>query len=399
MNESLGDLTAACIKCGFCLESCPTFRLSGNEVESPRGRINLVRAAVEGEIEWKDTQHSLDTCLGCRACETACPSGVRYGAILESSRVELRRRSHNQAYDGLLNLMTSPSALQAQLIAARLLPTTRIPRFLSKFISNDPPEADLPRVSDAYPWPPVEAKSLPPVRGEVALLEGCVMRVLYPDVNEATVRLLRRVGLRVVPVDVGCCGALHAHAGDATTASEREEAMRQLLPIDMPLVVNSAGCGSHLLETRIASQVAEISTLLVANGLHQRLQTAPGLSNTTVTYHDACHLAHGQGVRSAPRELIAAIPGVTLVELSEPDTCCGSAGTYNLTQPRRARALLDRKWENIVATGASIVATGNPGCHAWISQAAREQGRQVRIMHTLDLLESAFSGLRPEAEF
>jgi len=215
------------------------------------------------------------------------------------------------------------------------------------------------------------------------------MHVLFPRVHEATRRLLRRVGYEVREVS-GCCGALHAHNGFRSKALAMSERITSTLTTGETLVVNSAGCGSFLKEH--SHNVRDLSEFLLENGLAGQLSKSNGV-NQMVTYHDACHLSHGQGIRKQPRKLIQAIPELKYVELREADMCCGSGGIYNLTQPTLARQLLDRKWKNITETGAEIVATANPGCHAWIDQTARDEGRKVRVLHTAELLESAFSGL------
>jgi glycolate oxidase iron-sulfur subunit len=229
------------------------------------------------------------------------------------------------------------------------------------------------------------------------------MRVLFPRVHQATRRLLRRVGYTVRETKQGCCGALHAHNGYLDDASKMGSALVEAMPDGLPVVVNSAGCGStmkeydHLLDKEgFASRVADASEFLFANGLLEALLGAPGFTER-VTYHDACHLSHGQRITQSPRDLIRAIPGVEYVELPEAEMCCGSAGIYNVTQPKMARTLVERKMANVERTGALLVATGNPGCHAWIAQAAREHGGTVRVLHTMELLEAAFSGLYVEA--
>jgi glycolate oxidase iron-sulfur subunit len=224
------------------------------------------------------------------------------------------------------------------------------------------------------------------------------MRVLYPDVHVALQRLLRRIGYTVIENEGGCCGALHAHNGMLGDANQKVDTLAAALPKDVPLIVDSAGCGSWLKDPSgrasvLASRVFDAAEFLHANGLLESLKTSPGL-NATATYHDACHLAHGQRIRHEPRDLIQNVPRLKFVELTESDMCCGSAGVYNLTQPGYARRLLDRKWANVEASGAEILATGNPGCHSWIQQASDEHGRKVRVVHTLELLESSFSGLR-----
>jgi len=283
-----------------------------------------------------------------------------------------------------------------QLGLAKLLPGKRIPGVLSRLLSGQAPEADRPVAPSAYSFPPLDEAPLPPIKGEVYVLEGCVMRVLYGRVNEITKRLLRQVGFAVRVVDQGCCGALHAHNGYLDAARSMGQGLSAQFSDDLPIVVNSAGCGSTMKEyenlgVALRGRVFDAAEFLAANGLGEVLSTR-GKLEATVTYHDACHLSHGQGIRREPRELLAAIPGVTMVELNEAEMCCGSAGIYNLTQPKMARTLLERKWGNVEQTGASIVATGNPGCHAWISQAAREHGQTVEVLHTLEVLERALSG-------
>ncbi len=387
---SLSDLTSQCIRCGFCLEACPTFVLSGRETESPRGRIYLARSADEGKVEWEETRHALDTCLGCRACEPACPSGVKYGEILEQARDTLGAKP---GVKNLIDGLSDPAAVRRQLALSRLWPGSKVPGFVSKGLSDEPSVADLPRSPKKRDWPSIDESTLPSIKGRVAILEGCVMRVLYPDVHIALRRLLRRIGYTVVENDAGCCGALHAHNGMLDEAHQKVEALSRELPKDVPLIVDSAGCGSWLKDSiGREARVVDASEFLLANGLIDQLKASPGL-DLTVTYHDACHLAHGQRIKDEPRALIQAIPGLTFVELVESDMCCGSAGVYNLTQPGYAKRLLDRKWANVLATGAEIVATGNPGCHAWIEQASREAGGRVKVVHTLDLLEASFTGL------
>ncbi len=411
--QSLDDLTTRCIRCGFCLEACPTFVITGSELESPRGRIYLVRSADEGKLDWvDDVKPHIDRCLGCRACEPACPSGVKYGEILEMARDTIEQKQHDVSKSMLLASTTKPGLLKAQLALSKLLPSPfrgggaggegpgRIPSFLSRWISGVSPEADLPVPQKLADLPPLDETSLPAIKGEVYLLEGCAMRVLFPRVHQATRRLLRRVGYVVRETNQGCCGAMHAHNGHLSDARNLAEKLMATMPEDLPVIVNSAGCGSTMKEygellgsesgTEFGCRVRDPSQFLLANGLLEELEKAPGLS-LRATYHDACHLAHGQRITQEPRQLLAAIPNLTLVPLPESDMCCGSAGIYNITEPAMARTLLERKYENIASTGATIVATGNPGCHAWIAQAAREHGKQVQVLHTMELLEASFA--------
>lgn len=336
---------------------------------------------------------SLEPCLGCRACETACPSGVEYGALAELARDRLNNISPKGPRKLLLDGLTNPKKMRLQLLLGRLWPGTRVPAFVSKMISGESAEANLPRSQQGSHWGPLDEAALPAIKGEVALLEGCVMRVLFPRVHEATKRLLRRVGYHVSDMDLGCCGSLYAHSG---YLSESEKLVEQFdsRAGDMTVIANSAGCGSHLKDNSRA-KVFDISEFLMSEGMAKLLAQTAGM-NRTVTYHDACHLSHGQKITSQPRQLIKSIPGIKFTELEEADRCCGSAGIYNIVQPKMARRILDRKWGHIEKTDAEILVMGNPGCHAWIQQAASEHGGRVAVLHTAELLESAFSGLPQE---
>lgn len=397
-HHDLEELTTHCIRCGFCLESCPTFKITGAEHESPRGRIYLVRGALEGKLPWQEIQEPLDHCLGCRACETACPSGVEYGAILELARERLGSKPATKA---LLTGLTNPGLAKIQFTLGRMLPGKRMPAALSRLIAGSPAEADLPKPQPTIPWPELDESKLPPVTGQVALVLGCVMRVLYDPVHTATKRLLRRVGLETLEIAAPCCGALHAHAGMLDEARTRALQMAAAIPPEVPIVLNSAGCGSTMREygfldpslKGVAARVRDLSEILLEHGLVEALQEAPGFGGKRITYHDACHLAHGQKVTQPPRELLKAIPGAEFVEIDEADTCCGSAGIYNVVQPQMARALLERKWGHISASGATLVSTGNPGCLAWIEQKSRETGQQIAVEHTAITLERAWTAV------
>lgn len=399
MNKDLAELTTHCIRCGFCLESCPTFTETASELESPRGRIYLVRSAIEGKLRWQeDVREHLDRCLGCRACETACPSGVEYGAILEMARAKIDTEKPPAGKRLLLKSMTNPGALRVNLALGRLWPGRRIPGPFSRFVSGQAPEVDRPTPQPTDTWPALDESSLPQVRGEVYMLEGCAMRVLFPRVHEATRRLLRRVGFTVREVSQGCCGSMDIHNGNLEEGTRLARKLASAMSDDLPVIVDSAGCGSAMRHygdlfpegAAFSARVRDVSEFLLGEGLSDVLARSHGLS-ATVTYHDACHLAHGQKIWKAPRELLRAVPRLTLREMEEADTCCGSAGIYNVTQPALARQLLERKWRNVEATGASIVATGNPGCHAWIAQAAREHAAAVRVLHTAELLEESLA--------
>ena len=398
--HDLDELLTHCIRCGFCLEDCPTFVETGNELESPRGRIYLVRSALEGKLNWQeDVKPHMDLCLGCRACETSCPSAVEYGAIFEMARNIIETERPSISKKALLAGTTNPAMFKMQLNASKLMTGGRVPKFVSKMLSGTSSQADLPTPQAKPNFPRLEPTT--EVKGEVFMLIGCAMQVLYPRVHECTVRLLRRVGYVVKTVDQACCGSLHAHNGDLKTAREKATALAMAFEGPIPIIVNSAGCGSTMKEyddligdvaIPFTQRVFDISEFLLANGLIDLLKQSPGLGGAKVSYHDACHLSHGQKITSQPRELIQAIPNSKYVELEESMMCCGSAGVYNVLQPDMARRLLDRKVSHIKETRADIVATGNPGCHAWIAQGCREQ-KSSRIMHTAELLEAAFVGL------
>lgn len=400
-THDLSELTTHCIRCGFCLESCPTFKVTGEETESPRGRIYLIRSAVEGKLDWKeDVAPHMDRCLGCRACETACPSGVEYGAIFELAKERIEAVRPSIVRKTMLKGLTQPTVARLQFKFAKLLPQRKMPGFMNRWIADGPAEAKIPTPMPKRTFAPLDEGQLQPIRGEVALLLGCVMRVLYDPVHEATERLLRRAGFRVHRIQSPCCGALHAHSGLLDEARAFARQLIDAVPAGMPIVVNSAGCGSTMKEysalnpdwAEFAHRVVDVSEFLEREGFAEVLRSSHGVE-AIATYHDACHLAHGQGITEAPRVLLRAIPRLVLRELPEADTCCGSAGIYNIQQPQLARQLLDRKWANVERTQAQIVVTGNPGCHAWIEQGSAEHGGRVRVLHTMEMLEAAFSGL------
>jgi len=402
------DGLRACVHCGICLPQCPTYRVLGEEMDSPRGRVYLMRAAAEGRAELTPgLARHLDLCLGCRACETACPSGVPFGQLLEATRAQLDRKgvrapeSAHATLEWALSIFPHPDRLGALLWPLRLYQASglrtlvRASGMLAPFKRLQAMDALLPRVlPSATPLPeliPARGRA----RGRAALLIGCVQRFFFPEINLATARLLSAAGWEVVvPRGQGCCGALHLHAGRLDEFRAMARSLMATLGQDVDMVVtNAAGCGSALKEyghwlgderaERFAGLVKDISEVLVDADLPL------GELRETVTYHDACHLAHGQKVRAQPRELLGRIPGLTLVELKDSDLCCGSAGVYNLLEPEMAAELGRRKVERIRETGARIVATGNPGCIMQISQQALEAGLALEVMHPVTLLSHA----------
>jgi glycolate oxidase iron-sulfur subunit len=338
-------------------------------------------------MDWSDEARApLDSCLGCLACETACPSGVKYGEILERARerslVEAPPR-HSWFRGKFLDALTHPVALRLQLTLARVVPSREMPKVLAKLLSDDPPVARLPVARAGR-----KTREEPGLE-RVALLGGCVMEVVFPQVHEATERLLARVGLAAKRTK-GCCGALHAHAGYLEEGRRRAERILEQAQ-GLRLVTNSAGCGSWLRKLAAPGAVVDATEVLAERGLAERLQETPGLPGTTATYHDACHLAHGQGVRSAPRLLLAVVPRLRTIDLPDSETCCGSAGIYNLLQPKMAAELSRRKWARIAGTGASLVLAGNPGCLAWL-ESSRPSECSAKVAHTLEALDWSFEG-------
>jgi len=402
------DGLRACVHCGICLPQCPTYRVLGEEMDSPRGRVYLMRAAAEGRAELTPgLARHLDLCLGCRACETACPSGVPFGQLLEATRAQLDRKrvrareSAHATLEWALSIFPHPDRLGALLWPLRLYQASglrklvRASGILAPFKRLQAMDALLPRVLPGASSLPELIPARGRARGRAALLTGCVQRFFFPEINLATARLLSAAGWEVVvPRAQGCCGALHLHAGRLDEFRAMARSLMATLGRDVDIVVtNAAGCGSALKEyghwlgdeeaERFAGLVKDISEVLVDADLPL------GELRETVTYHDACHLAHGQKVRAQPRELLRRIPGVTLVELTDSDLCCGSAGVYNLLEPEMAAELGRRKLERIRETGARIVAAGNPGCIMQISQQALEAGLALEVMHPVTLLSRA----------
>jgi glycolate oxidase iron-sulfur subunit len=404
------DAIRSCVHCGICMPQCPTYRVLGEEMDSPRGRIYLMRAAAEGRIGMTETfARHMDLCLGCRACESACPSGVPFGRLLETTRAQLARGGPAGPTRGLghliLALAPHPDRLAAVFALARLyqrsglqrlVRSSRLLRPSSRLASTDALLPPLPRAE----WLPEMVPATGARRGRVGLLTGCVQRYLYPGVNAATVRLLSLAGYDVViPRRQGCCGALELHAGRVEALRARARALAAAFPPDVDLIVtNAAGCGSAMKEyghwlpdeaavVALSRTVRDVSEVLAAAELP--LTRLP----VTAAYHDACHLAHGQGIRDEPRALLARIPGLTLVPLPDSDLCCGSAGVYNLLEPEIAGRLLEMKIARICETGARVVAAGNPGCLLQIARGCRERGLPIEVVHPVELLaRSAAAG-------
>jgi glycolate oxidase iron-sulfur subunit len=412
------ELVKDCVHCGFCLPSCPTYVLWGEEMDSPRGRIHLMKTGLEGEPLSESMVGHFDACLGCMACVTACPSGVRYGTLITDTRAQVERRYDRPRREQLLReaifwlfpypkrlrLLRGPLALYQRSGLERLLRRTglldRLPPTLRMMESLAPP------LTRRRPLPERVAAS-GRRRAVVGMLTGCVQDALFPEVNAATARVLAAEGCDVViPSGQGCCGALSQHMGREQEAISFARALIERFEaaaVDY-VVVNAAGCGSamkeyaHLLRDdpdyaaraqAFVECTRDVSELLVELG-----PVAPRHPlNVTIAYHDACHLGHAQGIRTQPRELLRAIPGMTVTEIAEADLCCGSAGIYNLLNPEPATKLGDRKAHNVLATGASVLVSANPGCLMQIAASTRRLGGNLTLTHTVTVLDASVRGV------
>ena len=393
-----------CVHCGFCLPACPTYLVLGEEMDSPRGRIVLMKQVLEGDLAPEDALPHIDRCLGCLGCVTACPSGVKYGELLTPFRERAERKTRSPLdrlrRRLLLETLERPVLFR---VAARFGALARMGQALLPEFARPALQLLPSRLPPPAPLPPV-AVPRGVRRARVALVAGCVQQALDPDINLATVRVLSRNGVEVVvPPAQGCCGALALHVGDGARARRRAAALVRSFPRDVDAVVtNAAGCGSTMKEygevfageadlpevSRFAGQVRDVSEFLDAIGLTAQLpETPPRL----VAYHDACHLAHGQGIRRAPRALLAHIPHLRVTEIPEGDVCCGSAGLYNLEHPAIANDLGVRKAQTILATGAEAIVAGNIGCLVQIATHLRRLGSPLPVLHTMQLLDRAYS--------
>ena len=399
------DKSLACVHCGLCLSACPTYLETGNENDSPRGRVYLMRALQAGRLPLEDAAvRHIDLCLGCRACETACPSGVEYGNLLEHTRDHLEQHYKRSWFQTFLRrvaiekVFPFPGRMKLALLPAKLIKALRLQWLLPRFARES-----LELVPDFKPSPALPEQSAATTEscmGKVGFIEGCVMQVMFGETNRATVKLLNNAGWSVCnPGEQGCCGALYAHSGQLELA--RECARRNIAafePLELEaIIINAAGCGSTLKEygellaedeewaeraTAFSAKVKDLTEWL------KEKEFAPNDSGEKVTYHDACHLAHPQGITAEPRALVRAVAGDRFVELPEAEICCGSAGSYNLTEPEMAARLQKRKIDNILSTRADVVVTSNPGCQLQIQAGLKKAGSEMRVEHIANFLKS-----------
>jgi len=419
------DVINGCVHCGLCLSACPTYRETGLEMASPRGRIYLIKAVADGRIgmESEVFQEQMSLCLNCRACEAVCPSGVQYGQILEASRTQIeqaRADGRLPPHPWLVVLMRSSTfgVLFKRMGLFRLFSrliwlyqrsgVQQIARRsgLLRLIALAEAEALLPPISYAFVVPQGQIyRAEGTARYHVALLAGCIMSTAFAEVHAATIRVLRKNGCEVIlPPDQGCCGALHIHGGDMEGGRElarRNIAAFEALGVDA-IIVNAAGCGSTLKEyahllgddpawaeraRAFTAKIKDVSEFLAGIELNTHdLKPLP----LTVTYQEPCHLAHAQRISAQPRKLLTAIPGLVLKEMHESALCCGSAGVYNITEPEMAARLGNRKLDNALASGAEVIVTANPGCQLQLAGGLRARGSSMQVRHIVELLDQSY---------
>ena len=402
---------AQCVHCGLCLQNCPTYLLTGHEAESPRGRIHLIQALTEGRVEPNSTyREHIEQCLVCRNCESVCPSGVHFGRIMEAGRAQLYERTslslaervfRRLAFSELLPhrnrlrilfgalLLYQRSGLQRLVRASRLLPASLAQ---AESLLPDLPAPFLPRM-EVYPAAGVR-------RYRVGLFTGCVMPLVYGQVHAATLRVLRHNGCEVhIPREQVCCGALNVHGGEQRVARDlARQNLRAFLGRGLDaVVVNSAGCGATMKEygellgdgvqaqefSQLTRDVSEFLTSIVLEPFRQPVRR-------TITLQESCHLVHAQRIKAAPRQLLAAIPGVELCDMAYPDLCCGSAGLYMLTQPEMSTRILDDKMRDIASTGAPTIVTANPGCMMQLERGLARSGITGEVKHVVELVDEAY---------
>ncbi|OLD09410.1 MAG: glycolate oxidase [Deltaproteobacteria bacterium 13_1_40CM_3_69_14] len=417
MTAPQRELIDDCVHCGFCLPHCPTYLNWGEEMDSPRGRIDLMRGLRTGEMPITPTvvMH-FDRCLGCMACVTACPSGVRYDVLIEETRAYVERKYRRGFWDRLhrwmiFQVFPYPRRLRAMAALLLVYVWTGM-RWLvrhSGVLKLFPPrmrqlEELQPAVTlrSVFSRLPARVAAAGERRMGVALVAGCVQRIFNPAVNEATIRVLAAEGCEVIiPRGQGCCGALSMHAG---REGESLRFARDLIerfsgePVDA-VVINAAGCGSHLKDyarlfphdaraRAFAAKVRDVNELLAV--LPPRAPRRP--LQVRIAMHDACHLVHAQRIKAQPRKLLGAIPGVTLVEVPDSEQCCGSAGIYNLVQPQSAEQIGQRKVDNVLSTRADLLASANPGCTLQIQKILRDRGKRLPAAHPIEILDASISG-------
>ena len=419
-----------CVHCGLCTSACPTYLETGDENDSPRGRIYLMRAVTDGRLELTNTvQRHLDLCLDCRSCETACPSGVQYGRLIEPFRVDMQRAAARRGDDSskgwfnrwiMYGLFPYPNRMRWALWPARVMQTLGLDRAaeaigLTKLLPQrlQRMQSQLPKLQPSCPSFPDVLPAIGPQRARVGLFTGCVADAMFSHVNWATARVLQANGCEVViPKTQACCGAIHYHSGaDLPALNFANQNVGAFSAADLDaVVINVAGCGAMLkdyghiahevapqnepqvrLLEKFAHKVRDISEFLAELG-----PIAPqGEINLRATYHDACHLVHAQRIREQPRDLLSLVPGLELIPLVESEVCCGAAGSYNLTEPEMSDRLAERKLNNILATKPQAVITGNAGCSLQIQASIRKSGHKIWVAHPMEILDLSYQRKKP----
>jgi glycolate oxidase iron-sulfur subunit len=416
----LEPLISECVHCGFCLPTCPTYLLWGEEMDSPRGRIYLMKQVLEGAPLDSTMMGHFDNCLGCMSCVTSCPSGVQYDALIESTRGQVERSVERPKSDRALralifSVFPYPRRLALMRGPLRAYQRSGLGRVVRRSTLLDRLPATVAAMEGLLPQlgpmerVPTRTPAVGTQRARVGMLLGCVQREFFPGVNAATARVLAAEGCEVIaPAGQACCGALSLHIGredEALRRAKRLIATFESQAVDA-IAINAAGCGSSMKDygrlladdpawapraAAFSAKCRDISELLTELGPVAVRHPLPAIA----AYHDACHLGHAQGVRSQPRALLAAIPGLEVREIADADICCGSAGVYNLLKPEPARELGDRKAANVAATGADLLITANPGCLIQVDSALRRQGTSIALAHTIEVLDASIRGLPP----
>lgn len=405
LGTDMVSAVSTCVHCGFCLAACPTYQELGQEADSPRGRIVLMKEVLEGTLPLETALPHIDPCLGCLACEPACPSGVSYRDLISPFRAQSEEKRQRTVVDHFRRMLTQstlpyPGRFRMAALTGRIAkPIAAILPKSLRVMLDLLPDRLPPKETWQETYPAAGTK-----RGRVALLLGCAQRVLDPDINTATIDVLTRNGVEVVvPPNQGCCGALSWHVGNQKQAQVFAKQNLDAFPSDVDAIVtNAAGCGSGMHEYNLilkgtdaqqqadsfCDKVCDVSVFL--NRLGDLEEIPDSRRSMRVAYHDACHLANAQGVREEPRNLLRLIPGVEVCEIAEGHLCCGSAGTYNIDQPEVARSLGEQKIANVLATKPDAIASGNIGCLTQLSKHLGETGQQIPVRHTIQIVRDAY---------
>ncbi len=413
------DLLRACVHCGMCLPTCPTYRLTGQEASSPRGRLWLMKSVADGRLDLLDPEfdEQMYQCLNCRACEAVCPSGVHYGPLVEAARSQLEQHRPRPLWQrvgrraGLNFPFSRVSRMRAMVNGLRLYQRVGLSAALRKtgvlrLVRLETLEAMLPPIQEAPLVSGKESWNPPLVEDRIDLFNGCVMSTVFSNVNRATGRVLAHNNVATaVPATQQCCGALHVHSGMMDEARKLARINIDAFAGDgvSPIIVTAAGCGAALKEygfllkddpnyadraARFSGRVQDVTEYLAARDLVPPTHDV----RATVTYQEPCHLAHAQRIIAQPRKLLAQVPGLEITEMKESSLCCGSAGIYNIIRKRMADDLGDRKAENVVATRADCVVTANPGCHMQLRTSLKRNGSEMPVRHIVEILDEAYGG-------